>query len=243
LIFRQFLHYEPVAASYLLGCAGRQLAAVVDPVGDLAPYLEAAERGGMRIRYVIDTHLHADHFSAGRELAARTGAEYVLHHSVPAPSTLAVADGAQLVAGNVQIDVVHTPGHTPEHISLLITDRSRANDPWMVLTGHTLMVGDMGRTELATDASEGAKALFASARRLSSLDDAVEIWPGAFAGSLCGRGLSGKASSTIGFERRFNRAFRLTDEKEFVDFMLRETAAAPPNAESIRRRNLEAPVR
>ena len=238
MIFRQFLHFDPVAASYLLGCGGQAVCAVVDPLGDVDSYIRAAADNRMQIRYVIDTHLHADHISSGRALAARAGAEYVLHQSVAGDQATGVQYGQQLVLGNVVIDVLHTPGHTPEHICLLVSDRTRGGEPWVVLTGHTLMVGDMGRTELATQAEEGARMLYESALRLRELPDDVEVWPGAFSGSICGRGLSGKPSSTIGFERRFNRTFRLSDRDEFVAAVLRDMPAPSPNAADIRAINL-----
>ena len=217
MILRQFLHTEPVAASYLFGCGGKSAGAVVDPVGDVAPYLAAAEASGMRILYVIDTHVHADHVSTGRALAEAAGAEYVLFAGADAAFPFrGVRDGEVLELGNVAVEVLHTPGHTPEHVSLLVTDRTRSTDPWFVLTGHTLMVGDLGRTELATSAEEGARALFRSAQALKALPDHLEVLPGAYSGSVCGRSLSGKPFSTIGFERRHNRAFRIEDEAEFV---------------------------
>jgi len=238
MIFRQFLHFDPVAASYLLGCGGHAVCAVVDPLGDIDAYVRAAADNRMQIRYVIDTHVHADHISAGRALAARVGADYVLHESVRTDHMTGVTDGQQLIIGNVVIDVLHTPGHTPEHICLLVSDRTRGGEPWLVLTGHTLMVGDMGRTELATQAEDGARTLYRSARRLRELPDDVEVWPGAFSGSICGHGLSGKPSSTIGFERRFNRTFRLDDRDEFVAAVVRDTPAPSPNAAEIRSINL-----
>jgi hydroxyacylglutathione hydrolase len=140
----------------------------------------------------------------------------------------------------VTIRVLHTPGHTPEHISLLVTDRTRGGEPWFVLTGHTLMVGDMGRTELATNAEAGARSLFESAARLRALPDHVEVWPGAFAGSVCGRRLSGKAASTIGFERRFNRAFGTLDRDAFVELMLADVPPPPAGAGETRAANLRA---
>lgn len=235
MIFRQFLHSDPVALSYLFGCAGRAAAAVVDPLGDIAPYLRAAEETGMRIRYVIDTHLHADHVSAGRTLAKAAGAEYVLFAEAQATFPFrGVRDGETLELGNVSIEVLHTPGHTPEHISLLVTDRTRADEPWFLLTGHTLMVGDLGRTELATCAEEGARALFRSAQRLKSLPDYLEVLPGAYSGSVCGRSLSGSPISTIGFEKRHNEAFRIDDEEAFVRTMVADVPPAPPRAEQIR---------
>ena len=231
MILRQFLHTEPVAASYLLGCGGKSAGAVVDPVGDITPYLEAAKATGMRILYVIDTHLHADHVSSGRELARATGAEYVLSAEAAVSFPFrAVRHGDGLELGNVLVQVLHTPGHTPEHISLLVTDRTRASEPWFALTGHTLMVGDLGRTELAPSAEEGARALFRSVQLLKALPDHLEVLPGAYSGSVCGRSLSGKPSSTIGFEKRNNRAFRIEDEEEFVRVMTADIPPAPPGA-------------
>jgi len=238
MILRQFLHSDPVGISYLFGCGGKAAGAVVDPVGDIRPYLQAAHNAGMRIHYVIDTHVHADHLSAGRALAAAAGAEYVLstEAGVSFPYK-AVSDGDVLPLGNVSATVLHTPGHTPEHICILVTDRTRANEPWFVFTGHTLMVGDLGRTELAVSAEEGARQLFRSVSRLKELPDYVEVLPGAYAGSVCGRRLSGKPSSAIGFEKRHNQAFTIEDEAEFVRFMVAEIPAAPPEAAKIRAAN------
>jgi hydroxyacylglutathione hydrolase len=238
MILRQFLHDDPVGISYLFGCGGKAMAAVVDPVGDIKPYLRAAENGGMRIHFVIDTHVHADHLSAGRALADAAGAAYVLSAAADVSFPFkGVQDGEVLPLGNVSASVLHTPGHTPEHICLLVTDRTRADEPWFVLTGHTLMVGDLGRTELAVSAEEGAKQLFRSVSRLKALPDYVEVLPGAYAGSVCGRRLSGKPSSTIGFEKRRNQAFMIEDEAEFVRFMVAEIPPAPPEAARIRAAN------
>lgn len=238
MILRQFLHADPVAASYLLGCGGQSAGAVVDPVGDLAPYLEAAAATGMAIKYVIDTHLHADHVSAGRALAEAAGAPYVLFAGAAAAQPFhGVRDGDRLALGNVAIEVLHTPGHTPEHICLLVTDRTRADEPWFVLTGHTLMVGDLGRTELAASAEDGARTLFASIQRLKQLPDHLEVYPGAYSGSVCGRKLSGKPSSTIGFERRHNGAFRIDDEAAFVAAMTQEIPEPPAQAAELRALN------
>ena len=244
MILRQYLHTEPViAASYLFGCAGHGAGAVVDPVGDPERYLEAAAAAGLRLRYVIDTHVHADHLSPGRAIAAAAGAEYVLHASAEVRFPFrAVEDDDVLELGNVEARVLHVPGHTPEHLALVVTDRTRGPEPWFVLTGHTLMVGDMGRTELASSAEAGARALFQSAERLRAMPDYLEVLPGAFAGSVCGRGLSGKPSSTIGFERRFNRAFSLTDEETFVGLMLEEIPPRPARAAEVRAENLGLPV-
>lgn len=240
MILRQFLDTDPViAASYLVGCGGKGVGAVIDPVEGADRYLEAAQALGMRIATVIDTHVHADHVSGGPRLAESAGADYVVWEGagVRHPAR-GIAEGDVVTLGNVRLDVWHTPGHTPEHLSLLVTDRTRGPDPWAAFTGHTLMVGDMGRTELASSAEAGARALFGSARRLRELADHVEVLPGAYSGSVCGRGLSGKPWSTIGFERRFNRAFAIDDEAEFVALMLRDIPPAPPAAAETRARNL-----
>jgi hydroxyacylglutathione hydrolase len=240
MILRQFLHTNPaVAASYLFGCGGKAAGAVVDPVGDPDTYVRAADETGLRIHYVIDTHGHADHASSGRDLARAAHAVYVLHADAGASyDHHAVRDGDRLELGNVVAEVLHVPGHTPEHIALVVADRTRADEPWLVFTGHTLMVGDMGRTELAASAVDGARALFDSAERLRTLADHVTVLPGAFSGSVCGRGLSGNPSSTIGFERRFNRAFAITDHDAFIAYMLRDTPPRPPDAARVRADNL-----
>jgi glyoxylase-like metal-dependent hydrolase (beta-lactamase superfamily II) len=232
MIFRQFLHSDPVGISYFAACGSKGVAAVVDPAGAIEPYLDAASVAGTRIRYVIDTHLHADHLSAARLLAAATGAEYVLFADAAASFPfLGVRDGQVLEVGNTLLKVLHTPGHTPEHISLLGSDLRRGDDePWFVLTGHTLMVGDLGRTELATSAEEGARSLYRSAKRLRGLPDHIEVFPGAYSGSVCGRSLSGKPMSTIGFEKRHNQALRIEREEDFVRFMLTDVPPAPPQA-------------
>lgn len=238
MILRQFLHQDPVGVSYLFGCGGRAAAAVVDPVGEIGPYLRTAEAAGMRILFVVDTHVHADHLSAGRQLAEAAGAEYVLSANAAVSFRCkGVTDGEVLPLGNVSAKVLHTPGHTPEHICLLVSDRTRADEPWFALTGHTLMVGDLGRTELAVGAEQGARDLFQSARRLRALPDHVEVLPGAYAGSVCGRRLSGKSWSTIGFEKRHNEAFRIEEEAEFIRFMLAEIPPAPPEAAALRAAN------
>ena len=147
------------------------------------------------------------------------------------------ANGDVLPLGNVMATVMHTPGHTPEHICLLMTDRTRADEPWFVFTGHTLMAGDLGRTELAVTAEQGASDLFRSAGRLKALPDYVEVLPGAYAGSVCGRRLSGKPWSTIGFEKRHNQALGIEDEAEFVRYMVSEIPPAPPEAAAMRAAN------
>lgn len=209
-----------------------------DPIDDVELYLRTAEESGVQIEYVIDTHLHADHFSDGRKLAEHTNAQYVLHEGARTQYPFReVKDGEVLELGNVSIQVLHTPGHTPEHISLLVTDRTRATEPWFLLTGHTVMVGDVGRTELASEPEVGARALFETIQRLKQLPDYLEVLPGAYAGSVCGRALSGKPVSTIGFERRFNPAFQITHPDEFIRHMLENIPPPPPDAARIRAAN------
>jgi hydroxyacylglutathione hydrolase len=170
----------------------------------------------MRIEAVVSTHIHADHRSGERELAARTGAPIYLHRSaaVNYPFT-ALTDGSEISLGNVVVRTLHTPGHTPESISLLVTDRARAGEPWMVLTGDTLFVGDVGRPDLG---GEGAAAdLYDSLHsKLLSLPDYVEVYPAHISGSPCGKTMSGKPSSTIGFERRHNVTLQHPDRESFI---------------------------
>jgi len=168
-----------------------------------------------------------------------TGARYVLHANCGAGyEFFPVEDGGNLDLGNVQVRILHTPGHTPEHISLLVTDKTRGPEPWFLLSGHTLMVGDLGRTELASSAEQGARTLFETIQKLKSLPDYLEVLPGAYSGSVCGRSLSGKPISTIGLESRFNKAFQIDDEDEFVRYMTQNIPMPPPEAAKIRATNL-----
>jgi hydroxyacylglutathione hydrolase len=238
MFLRQFLHTDPIGISYLFGCAGKASAAVVDAAGDVELYLREAAELGVKIQYVIDTHVHADHLSAGRSLAAVTGARYLLSSKAAAVFPFTPGhDGDLLPLGNVSVEIWETPGHTPEHISLLVSDRTRTDKPWFILTGHTLMVGDLGRTELATSPAEGARELFKTISRLKTLPDYVEILPGAYAGSVCGRRLSGKPWSTIGFEKQHNQAFGISDEATFMQFMSVEIPVEPPHARQMRASN------
>lgn len=240
MIFRQYLHSNPVAASYLFGCGGQAQGVVLDPLADeIDFYIEEAKKVGMNITYVIDTHLHADHLSGGKQLAEKTGAKYVLHKTAETNYDFTpVEDGDELIAGNVVMKVLHTPGHTPEHISLVVTDKTRGKEPWFVLTGHTLMTGDVGRTELATDIESGARELYHSVfNKLLTLSDHIEVYPGAFSGSVCGRTLSGKPTSTIGFEKQFNKALQLNTEEDFIEFMTKDVPPKPVEYVTIRQTN------
>ncbi|PRZ17063.1 glyoxylase-like metal-dependent hydrolase (beta-lactamase superfamily II) [Laceyella sediminis] len=239
MIFRQYLHTNPIAISYLFGCGSKAQGVVVDPVEDIDLYIEEAKKLGLNIEYVFDTHLHADHVSGGRKLAEQTGAKYILHRSADVQYDFTpVDDGDEIMAGNTKIKILHTPGHTPEHISLLVSDTPRGDEPWFVVTGHTLMVGDVGRTELASSLEKGAGDLYDSLfNKLMKLDDHIEVYPGAYSGSVCGRFLSGKPSSTIGFEKRLNKALQIQSKEEFVEFMTKDIPPKPENYEKIRKIN------
>jgi glyoxylase-like metal-dependent hydrolase (beta-lactamase superfamily II) len=181
----------------------------------------------MRIEAVISTHVHADHLSGERELAKRTGAELYLHRSadVTFPTT-PLDDAAEISLGNVVIRVLHTPGHTPESISLLVTDRTRAPEPWFVLTGDTLFVGDVGRPDFG--GIDAGRELYDSLQRLMALPDHVEVYPAHISGSPCGRAMSGKPSSTIGYERRNNPALQHRDVDAFAAALFEGVPAKPP---------------
>lgn len=239
MLFRHYLHDNPVAISYLFGCGSLASGVVVDPLEDQVDfYIEESEKLGMKIVYVIDTHLHADHVSGGRKLAEKTGAKYVLHSSADTNYDFTpVEDGDELFAGNTKLTILHTPGHTPEHISIVVADDSRVDEDWFILTGHTLMVGDAGRTELASTLEEGARNLFRSLQKISKLDDYIELYPGAFSGSVCGRALSGKPTSTIGFEKRHNQSLQFTNEEEFIEFMTTDIPPVPEDFKNIRKIN------
>ncbi len=183
----------------------------------------------MKIVRTIETHTHADHLSGHGRLALEHGIPVSIHEAAEAAYPHdALEDGVELELGQVVLRAIHTPGHRPEHTCLVVIDRTRADEPWLVLTGDSLFVGDAARPDLAVAAKEGAEGLFHSLRRLLELPDGVEVFPGHVAGSLCGKGMSSKGSSTIGFERRFNRALQITDELDFVADAS-TSAPKPPN--------------
>jgi glyoxylase-like metal-dependent hydrolase (beta-lactamase superfamily II) len=214
----------------------------VDPQPDLAPYLAVAAEKSMRITHVFETHVQADHLSGARRLADVTGAPVFYHAAAPVTFRHAtVDDGEAHDLGNVGVEVLHTPGHTPDSVSLLVTDRTRAAEPWFVLTGDTLFSGGVGRPDLlgAGQERELATQLYESLHgRLMSLPDHVEVFPAHFGGAACGKGLSGKPGSTIGFERRFNPALQVGAREAFVDFVLADLPPQPETFAENRRRNL-----
>ena len=218
MIFRPFYYYDLGCAAYLLGCGTLGKCAVVDArADDVDAYVAFGGAKGMAITHVIDTHVHADHRSGGADLARRTGAQYRLHESadVSLPFT-PLRDGEEIELGNTRVRVLHTPGHSADSVCLLVTDLKRGPDPWFVLTGDTLFVGAVGRPDLPGRARENATELHASLHeKLLTLPGDLEVFPGHFSGSLCGAGLSGKPSSTIAFERRWNPMLTL-DREAFV---------------------------
>jgi hydroxyacylglutathione hydrolase len=235
VLFEQYVEEGLGCASYLIGDEQTGEAVVVDPAYAVEQYLETAEHKGVRLTRVLETHTHADHLSGHGRLALEQGVPIAIHPEAdPAYPFEPLEDGAEIEMGQVALRVIHTPGHRPEHCSFAVIDRSRADEPWLVLTGDSLLVGDTARPDLAVEAKEGADGLFHSLRRLLELPDGVELFPGHVAGSLCGAGMSSKASSTIGFERRFNPSLAHT---ELADFIAESAASSgtprPPNMERI----------
>ena len=214
---------------------------MVDPQLEIEPYLDAAGQKAMRISHIIETHVQADHLSGARRLAAATGAPILMHESAAvAFPHIAVADGEEHEMGNVRMTFLHTPGHTPDGLSVVVTDKSRAADPWFVVTGDTLFSGGVGRPDLLGTGAERrlAEQLYDSLEKLLALPDHLEIYPAHFGGAACGKGLSGKPHSTIGFERRFNPALQFRTRGEFVDFVLADLPPQPETFGENRRRNL-----
>lgn len=256
MIFRQILHSATGCASYIFGCLGKGTLAVVDPhIDHVEDYLAVAASVQAPITAVFETHVQADHLSGAAVLSGRTGAPIYLHEAaeVTFPHYV-LREGDELPLGNDYVRVLHTPGHSSDSICLLIGDRTRGPDPWFLLTGDTLFVGDAGRPDLTTEASTAqesgmaglpgaaataaAVALYESLHtRLLTLSDDLELFPAHFAGSACGRAMSGKPSSTLGFERRFNPALRQESREAFVTFMLTDLPPAPERHREIRAAN------
>lgn len=239
MFFKPFHDFDTGCASYLFGCGTVGRCAVVDPQErDVEAYLSFAASKGMSITHVIDTHVHADHRSGARALASRVGAKHCLHRSADVAFAFEpLDDGGRLTLGNTLIDVLHTPGHTPESISLVVRDLRRGPDPWFVCTGDTLFVGAVGRPDLPGQAEKNAAELHRSLHeKLLSLPGEVEIFPAHFAGSACGAGLSGKPSSTIAFEKRWNPMLG-KDRDTFVGLLAGQSHTQVEGMEAILRFN------
>lgn len=251
MYFKQLVKEDLGCASYIVGCITVGVCAVIDPRLDMVDdILTLAEAQGMQVAAVIETHNHADHVSGHGEIARRTGAEIYVHElaDVSYPHRN-LKDGDELRFGVAKLHVIHTPGHRLEHIALAVSDTSRGDDPWLVLTGDSLFIGDVARPDLAVPGEQGASALYDSIfERLLKLEDGVEVYPAHVAGSLCGRGMNAKTSSTIGFERKHNPAITPRSRAEFIQSMNENLPQRPPNMFMIVERNradylhIEAPL-
>lgn len=258
MLLKYFYDHNLAQASYLVGCAQTGEALVIDPNRDISQYLKAAKQEGLRITHVTETHIHADYVSGGRELAAAAGAmlflsdmgdadwKYAFAHE---PNVILVAEGDNWMVGNVRIEVLHTPGHTPEHISLLLTDTAGADKPMGVFTGDFLFVGDVGRPDLpeqaagaAGSAKAGAQQQFHSVERFKTLPDYLQIWPGHGAGSACGKALGAIPSTTLGYEKLFNPAFGAENEAAFVEWLLDGQPEVPRYFAQMKRVNKQGPA-
>jgi rhodanese-related sulfurtransferase/glyoxylase-like metal-dependent hydrolase (beta-lactamase superfamily II) len=236
VLFRQITHDDLGCASYLIGDESAGVAAVVDPRLEIEEYLRLARYTGVHIEHILETHNHADHVSGHGRLAAATGATIHLHReAAPDYEHSPVDDGWELALGDVRVRAIHTPGHRPEHTAFALVDAERGEEPWAVLTGDSLFVGDIARPDLAIEKEEGARLIFRSLHeRLLTLPDTCEVWPGHLGGSLCGGpGMDMKVSSTIGFEREHSTMLAVTREDEFVRRALAELGPQPPNFRNI----------
>lgn len=253
-MFLQHIYERELAqASYLIGCQATGEAIVIDPRRDIDVYLRAAHEAGLTIRYVTETHIHADFLSGARELAEATGAELLLsdegdkdwQYRFPHRG---LHDGDVFFVGRLRFQVWHTPGHTPEHISFLLTDTPAGDYPVMMFTGDFVFVGDVGRPDLLEEAAglvgssePSARRLFASLQRFRTLPDYIQLWPGHGAGSACGKALGAVPASTVGYEKLVNWALQYTDEDAFVRALLSGQPEPPRYFAVMKRLNREGP--
>ncbi|MEO9174414.1 MAG: MBL fold metallo-hydrolase, partial [Gaiellales bacterium] len=230
MILEQVLTRDLGCAAYVVGCDHVHEAIVVDPPLHVEPVLEVCRRHGLRLVGVIETHTHADHV-AGHGVLASTLGTWVATHPLgePAYPTRPIVDGDRITLGHVALDILHTPGHRPEHCCVAVSDLERADEPWVLLTGDSLFVGDIARPDLAVAGAEGAEGLYRSLHhRLAGIADGVEVFPGHVAGSLCGRAMSARTSTTLGFERHHNRMLAEMAPAEFVRLANENLAQKPP---------------
>jgi hydroxyacylglutathione hydrolase len=258
MILKRFYDEKLAQASYLVGCAATGEALVVDPNRDVEQFVAAAEAEDLRITHVTETHIHADFVSGARELAERTGAKLYLSDEGDANWKYAFArdydavllkDGSSFKVGNVRIDVLHTPGHTPEHLAFVVTDTAGADQPMGVFTGDFIFVGDVGRPDLLERAAkyagtmeQGARVLYASLQKFkSALPDFVQLWPGHGAGSACGKALGAVPQTTLGYEKLFNWGLAAQSEEDFVEAVLAGQPEPPMYFAQMKRINKEGP--
>jgi glyoxylase-like metal-dependent hydrolase (beta-lactamase superfamily II)/rhodanese-related sulfurtransferase len=236
MIFRQITHDDLGCASYLIGDEHAGVAAVVDPQFEIDEYLDRARYMGVSIEHILETHNHADHVSGHGRLAAATGATIHIHRDArPDYDHEPFDDGWELTLGAVTVRALHTPGHRPEHTAFALIDNARGPEPWAILSGDSLFVGDVARPDLAVEKSDGARGIFRSLhRQLLGLRADCEVWPGHLGGSMCGGpGMDMKVSTTIGYERDHNPVLAITDEDEFVRQALDRLGPQPPNFRAI----------
>lgn len=258
MLLKYFYDKALAHASYMVGCQKAKVAVVVDPGRDIEQYLAMADREGLQLIAVAETHIHADYVSGARELADRSGAKLYVSDEGPAEwkyqfaeqyDHQLVKDGDSFMIGNIRFEVLHTPGHTPESISFLLTDQGgQADQPMGIFTGDFVFVGSIGRPDLleeaaglADTAEPGARDLFHSAEKFKQLPDYLQVWPAHGAGSACGKGLGAVPSSTVGYEKLFNPALQFTDEEEFVRYILSDQPEAPKYFAVMKRVNKEGP--
>lgn len=257
MILKRLFEPKLAQASYLIGCAAAREAIVIDPNRDAEQYVALARAEGVSIVYVTETHIHADYLSGTRELASRTGATMLLSDEGDASWKYGFGDGEKvrkvrhgdrITVGNIVIDVLHTPGHTPEHLTFLVTDGAAASEPIGAATGDFVFVGDVGRPDLLERAAHikgtmeaGARTLYRSLQQFAAHPDWLQIWPGHGAGSACGKGISAIPHSTLGYEKRFNWAFQTRDEQEFVASVLAGQPEPPAYFAEMKRQNKTGP--
>jgi len=236
VIFQQFRHEEGGCLSYIVGCTSKGVCAVIDPQYDTDQYARYAADHGMQITHIFETHAQADHISGARKLGEASGAPVHYHESAETGFPVRkVKDGDVITLGNIRLGIHHTPGHTADSISIAVTDTVRADEPWLLLTGDTLFVGDTGRPDLDGSAEKLYDSIW---NTLLKYDDSVEIYPTHFAGSSCGKAMSPKPSSTIGFERKFNPSLAAKTKEEFVEMVMADLPVQPPRFQQVRKFNL-----
>ncbi len=257
MFLKRFYDDGLAQASYLIGCAATGEAVVIDANRDIQQYLDAAAAEKLRITHVTETHIHADYVSGSRELAKHTGAQLLLsaeggrdwqYAFAKSDGATLIRDGDVIRVGNIHIAVMHTPGHTPEHLSFVVTDTAGANEPMGIVSGDFVFVGDVGRPDLLEKAAKvantmeaGARTLFRSLERFRALPDYLQVWPGHGAGSACGKSLGAVPSSTVGYEKRFNWGVGTTNEQDFVAMVLAGQPEPPLYFAEMKRINRDGP--